>query len=225
MSARRWLWGVWAIFEKDVRLELRTRYALNALLMFVLGTLLLILFAIGQTPLDEAVQSALLWIVILFSAAIGLGRTFVSEEEGQTIILLRVNTTGTVVYAGKLLFNLALVVVLNAIAFLAFTFIMNVQVQMPGLLVLTFLLGAVGLAGSTTLLAAIIARTNNRSTLLPVLLFPVLIPLLLAGVSATRIAITGGGWNEAGDELMTLVGYGGVIITASVLLFEYVWHD
>ena len=116
-------------------------------------------------------------------------------------------------------------VVLNAIAFLAFTFIMNVEVQMPGLLVVTFLLGAIGLAGSTTLLAAIIARTNNRSTLLPVLLFPVLIPLLLAGVSATRIAITGGGWNEAGDELMTLVGYGGVVITASVLLFEYVWHD
>ncbi len=225
MTWRDWLQGTWAIFEKDLRLELRTRYALNALLMFVLGSLLLILFAVGQAPLSEQVEAALLWIVVLFSAAIGLGRTFVSEEEGGTMLLLRVNAPGSMVYLGKLLFNLALILVLNSIAFLAFSFFLGIRVEMPGLLTLTLLLGAIGLAGSTTLLAAIIARTSNRSTLLPVLLFPILVPLLLAGVAATRIAITGGGWGAASDELTTLFAYGGVVVTAAVLLFEYVWQD
>ena len=225
MTWRRWLSGAWAVFEKDVRLEVRTRYAFNALLMFVLASLLLILFSIGQEPISERVQAALLWIVVLFSAAVGLGRAFVSEEEGGTVLILRVNARGTMVYTGKLLFNFALIIVLNAAALIVYVTMLGVSVQMPGLLLLTFLLGAVGLAGSTTLLAAIIARTSNRTTLLPVLLFPVLIPLLLACVGATRLAIMGGGWDAAADELLALFGYAGVVITAAVLLFDYVWQD
>lgn len=225
MTARRWLAGTWAIFEKDLRLEMRTRYAFNALLMFVLSTLLLILFSMGQRPLAPQIQSALLWIVVLFSAAVGLGRAFVSEEEGGTVILLQVNATGTVVYTGKLLFNFALILVLNAVAFLIFMLMLGIRVEMPMLLITTLLLGAIGLAGSTTLMAAIIARTSNRTTLLPVLLFPVLVPLLLASVGATRAAITGEGWASASDEVLTLAGYAGVAVTAAILLFDYVWHD
>lgn len=225
MTWQRWIAGAWAIFEKDWRLEMRTRYAFNALLMFVLSSLLLILFAVGQSPLSEQIQAALLWIVILFSAAVGLGRSFVSEEEGGTVLLLQVNAPGTVVYAGKLLFNFVLVLVLNVLAFAVFMLMLGVKVQMPGLLLTTFLLGAAGLAGSTTLLSAIIARTSNRSTLLPVLLFPILVPHLLASVGATRMAISGVGWDAAADEVMTLFAYAGVVITAAVLLFDYVWRD
>ena len=225
MTWQGWITGAWAIFEKDWRLEMRTRYAFNALLMFVLSSLLLILFAVGQSPLSERVQAALLWIVVLFSAAVGLGRAFVSEEEGGTVLLLQVNARGTMVYAGKLLFNFVLVLVLNALSFFVFVLMLGVRVEMPALLALTFLLGAAGLAGSTTLLSAIIARTSNRSTLLPVLLFPVLVPHLLASVGATRLAITGGGWAAASDEVLTLLAYAGVVITAAVLLFDYVWRD
>lgn len=225
MTVRRWVAGTWAILEKDVRLEMRMRYAFNALLMFVLASLLLILFSVGQEPLSERVQSALLWIVVLFSAAVGLGRAFVSEEEGGTVLLLQVNAPGSMVYAGKLLFNFALVLVLNGVAFFVFALLLGLDVRLPGLMALTFVLGAAGLAGSTTLLGAIIARTSNRATLLPVLLFPVLIPLLLSTVGATRIALAGGTWSMATDELLTLTGYAGVVITAAFLLFEYVWHD
>ena len=65
-----WFYGAWAVFEKDLRLELRSRYAVNLLLMFVLAALLLVLFAVGQEPVSARVQSALLWVVILFSAAV-----------------------------------------------------------------------------------------------------------------------------------------------------------
>lgn len=221
-----WLHGTWAVFWKDLTLELRSRYAINMLLMFVLSALLLVVFAIGQEPVSDRVQAALLWIVILFSAAIGLGRAFIAEEERGTVLLLQLNTRASMVYAGKLLFNFLLVLGLNVVAVGAFLVLLNVEVRLPGLLLTTLLLGALGLSGATTLLAAIIARTANRGPLLPVLLFPLLIPLLLSVVSATRSALPNGlGWAAASDEMLTLVGFAGVVITASVLLFEYVWND
>ncbi|HMB93312.1 MAG TPA: heme exporter protein CcmB, partial [Rhodothermales bacterium] len=201
-------------------------YAINMLLMFVLSALLLVIFAIGQEPVSDRVQAALLWIVILFSAAIGLGRAFIAEEERGTVLLLQLNTRASMVYAGKLLFNFLLVLGLNVVAVGAFLLLLNVEVRLPGLLLTTLVLGALGLSGATTLLAAIIARTANRGPLLPVLLFPLLIPLLLSVVSATKSALPNGlGWAAASDEMLTLVGFAGVVITASVLLFDYVWND
>lgn len=221
-----WLHGAWAVFAKDLKLELRSRYAINMLLMFVLGSLLLMVFAIGQQPVSEKVESALLWVVILFSGAIGLGRSFISEEERGTVLLLQLNTRGSMVYAGKLLFNFLLVLVLNLVALGAFALLLDVEVQLPGLLLLTLVLGALGLAGATTLLAAIIARTASSGPLLPVLLFPLLIPLLLSVINATKNALPlGHGWMASIGDLLTLIGFSGVVITASVLLFDYVWND
>ncbi len=221
-----WLSGAWAVFEKDARLELRSRYAINMLLMFVLASLLLVTFGIGQEPVSTRVQAALLWVVMLFSAAVGLGRAFISEEERGTVLLLRLNTRGSMVYAGKLLFNFLLVLGLNLVAISAFLVLLGVEVRVPGLLALTVVLGGLGLSGATTLLAALIARTANRGPLLPVLLFPLLVPLLLSAVSATRHALPdGGGWPAASGELLTLTGFAGTVITAAVLLFDYVWYD
>lgn len=221
-----WLAGAWAVFEKDFKLELRQRYAINMLLMFVVASLLLAAFAIGQTPVGERVQAALLWIVLLFASSIGLARAFISEEERGTVLLLQLNTRASMVYAGKLLFNFLLTLVMNLIAVGVFTILLRVEIEAPLLLLATLGLGALGLAGAMTLLAAIIARAANHGPMLPVLAFPLLIPLLLSVVSATRSALTGGlGWAAASDELMTLIGFAGVVITASSLLFEYVWND
>ncbi|MDX1545983.1 MAG: heme exporter protein CcmB, partial [Rhodothermales bacterium] len=129
-----WFYGAWAVFTKDLRLELRSRYAVNLLLMFVLAALLLVLFAIGQESISARVQAALLWIVILFSAAVGLGRAFVAEEERGTVLLLQLNTRASMVYAGKLLFNFLLVLGLNIVALGAFLVLLGVEVQRPGLL-------------------------------------------------------------------------------------------
>jgi len=221
-----WLYGAWAVFEKDLRLELRNRYAVNMLLMFVLSSLFLVAFGIGETAVSTRVQGALLWVVILFSAAVGLGRSFISEEERGTVLLLQLNTRPSMVYAGKLLFNFLLILGVNLVALGAFILLLRVDVRAPGLLLSTLALGALGLSGATTLLAAIIARAANKGPLLPVLLFPLLVPLLLSVVSATQAALPmGNGWKEAGDELFTLFGFAGVVITVSVLLFDYVWND
>ena len=220
-----WLAGTWAVFRKDLRIELRNRYGINTLLLFVLGALLLVLFAVGPRPLTARVQSALLWIVMLFAAAIGLGRSFVAEQEGGTVLLLRLNTRPSMVFTGKLLFNLLLVGGLTLLATGTFLLLLDISVRTPGLLATTLVLGAVGLAGATTLLAALVARAARRGPLLPVLLLPLLVPLLVAGTSATRKAIAGVPWIQAQDELLTLFGFAGAILSAAVVLFDYVWEE
>jgi heme exporter protein B len=220
-----WLAGAWAVFRKDLRIELRTRYAVNALLLFVLGALLLVLFAVGPQPLSARVQAALLWIVMLFAASIGLGRSFVAEQEGGTTLLLRLNTRPSMVFAGKLLFNLLLVGGLTLLATLTFLLLLDITVRTPGLLAAALALGGVGLAVATTLLAALVARAARQGPLLPVLLLPLLVPLLVSGTSATRKAIVGQPWVQAQDELLTLFGFAGATLSAAVVLFDYVWED
>ena len=221
-----WLRGSWAVLEKDVRLEMRSRYALNMLLMFVLSSLLLIAFAIGKETVSERMQSALLWIVILFSASIGLGRSFVAEEERGTVLLLQLNVPGSQVFAGKLIFNFLLLLAVDVVALVVFAVLLNMVIEDLALLALCLFTGSLGLAGATTLLAAIIARATNKGPLLPVLLFPLLIPLLLSVVRASRAALEGGlGFTGAAGDLQTIALFGGVVITAAVLLFEYVWMD
>ncbi len=224
---KAWLRGFWAVFEKDIKLELRARYAINMLLLFALGALVVMAFAVGPTPLSARVQAALLWTVLLFAAAVGLGRAFISEEERGTMLLLQLNLRPGAVYAGKLLVNFVLLLALNLVAVGAFAVLLRVQVAWPGLLALTLVLGSIGLAGATTLLSALIARAaGGRGALLSVLLFPVLVPLLLSAVEATRSALlVAEGWAAATDELLTLVGFGGAVITAAVLLFDYIWLD
>jgi heme exporter protein B len=220
-----WLAGAWAVFRKDLRVELRSRYALNTLLLFALGALLLILFAVGPEPLTTRVQSALLWIVVLFAASIGLGRAFVAERRSGTALLLRLNTRPSMVFAGKLLFNLVLLASLTIVVVLAFLLFMDVSISAPLLFAAALGLGTLGLAGGTTLLSAVIARSARQGPLLPVLLLPLLVPLLVSGVGATRTAITGLGWRAAQAELLTLVGFAGATLSAATLLFDHVWAE
>ncbi|HUF11080.1 MAG TPA: heme exporter protein CcmB [Rhodothermales bacterium] len=220
-----WLTGALAVLEKDVRLELRTRYAINTLLLFVISALLVVAIAVKNEPLSPSLRSVLLWVVILFSAIAGLSHAFVSEEERGTVLLLQLNAKPSSVLAGKLLFNLMLTFALNSVAALAFWVVIGFQEVDSATLIVILALGAIGLSGATTLLSAIIAKAVNRGPLFAVLSFPILVPLLLSVVNGTRSAIEGAGLDTVTSEVFTLIGYAGVLITASTLLFDYIWKD
>jgi heme exporter protein B len=218
--------GAFVVLAKDIRLEWRTRSAVNALLMFVLSAVFLIVYAIGGSTLDEVTTSALIWTVVIFSAAIGMSRSFIVEEEQQTVTLLRLHAAPASVYLGKLLFNFALLLGVNLLAVMIFVFLLNLDPGSPGLMATTVLLGSLALAGATTLLSAIVSKTRGGAAVLPILLFPLLLPLLGAAVRATTMAFEGDPlWSLARNHLITLVAFAGVTITASLLLFDQVWND
>jgi heme exporter protein B len=216
----------WTVFLKDFRSELRTRYALNALVMFVITTLSVILFAIGNENVSPEVLSGVLWIIIFFSAMSGLSRTFVSEEERSTVMTLQLMARPMTVYVGKFLFNLILLAALNAFTVcLYLLFITNFSIGNYGIFIPTMILGTVGLASASTIIAAIIAKANTRGTLYPVLSFPILLPLLLTVINATKLAVDGAPVSDAAGEFQILVSYAVVVTAVSYVLFDFVWKD
>jgi heme exporter protein B len=215
-----------AVFSKDLASELRTRYAINALLMFVVVTLSVIMFALVGETLSPGAMVGMLWVVMFFAAMSGLSRSFVAEEERGTTMTLQLLASPTSVYLGKLLFNLLLVMALNVFIVLMFLLVMDqFTVRQPGLFWLVMLLGSLSMASATAIIAAIIAKANTKGTLFPVLSFPVLLPLLMAGISATRIAVEDQVWDNAWADLQLLASYLVVVTTVSFLLFDFVWKD
>jgi heme exporter protein B len=218
--------STYAVLRKDAHSELRTRYAVNALLMFVVTAAVIVQLAIREEQPSPAVLSGLFWVVVFFAAMSGLSRTFVSEEERGTSMVLQLVASPSVVYFGKLAFNVVLMLVLNAAITLLYTVVFpGFVVQTISIFLVTVVLGSLGLASASTILAAIIAKASTKGTLYPVLAFPILIPLLMTTMRATTRALEGEAFSAAGGEFQVLISYFMVITAGSFLLFDYVWND
>src|SRR5438046_1661415 len=116
---------VLAVAAKDIRGELRTRYALNSLGMFILVTVSVVAFTANAERLTYSVAAGLIWVSMFFAAVTGLGRSFISEEERGTSLLLRLSVPSTPVYFGKLLLNVALALLSNTLIALLFMLLMT----------------------------------------------------------------------------------------------------
>ncbi|WP_337866509.1 heme exporter protein CcmB [Ignavibacterium sp.] len=214
------------LFLKDFRSELRTRYAINALAMFIIVAISVILFSIGNEKINENLTAGLFWVVIFFTAMSGLSRAFVSEEERGTTLTLQLVTSPTTVFSGKLIFNVILVFAMNAIIAILYGALFEDFIIKNFLLFLsTFVLGNIGLAVSSTIIAAIIAKAGAKGTLYPVLSFPILLPLILTCVQLTLFSFDGTSFEKSKFELAIVVSYDVIMITVSYLLFDFIWKE
>jgi len=216
----------YSLFKKDFHSELRTRYAINSLAMFIIVAISVILFSIGNETINESLTGGLYWVVIFFTAMSGLARAFVSEEERGTALTLQLVASPTTVFSGKLIFNLILVFCMNlVITLLNSALFEKFVIQNFSLFLMTFILGNIGLAVASTIIAAIIAKAGAKGTLYPVLSFPILLPLILTCVQLTLFSFDGTSFVESKFELAIVVGYDVIMITASYMLFDFIWKD
>ncbi len=214
------------VFLKDFKSEIRTRYALNALLMFVVTTISIILFALGNETASTDVLAGILWVIIFFSSMAGLSRTFVSEEERGTVMTLQLIATPLTIFVGKFLFNLVLLVMLNLVSVVLYSIVINnFIINSYAIFLPTIVLGTIGLAAASTIIAAIISKAGSKATLYPVLSFPILLPLVITLINATKLAVNGAPFMDAISEFQVLVAYCIVILTVSYLLFEFIWRE
>lgn len=216
----------YALFIKDFSSEIRTRYAINSLAMFIIVAISVILFSIGQEKISPELTAGLFWVVIFFTAMSGLARAFVSEEERGTALTLQLIASPTTVFTGKLIFNIILVFAMNTvIAILYATLFEAFIIQNFSLFLVSFILGNIGLAISSTIIAAIIAKAGAKGTLYPVLSFPILLPLILTSVQLTLFAIDGTGFEKSVFEIAIVVSYDVIMLTASYMLFDFIWKE
>jgi heme exporter protein B len=214
-----------AICKKDLSSEIRTRYAVNALLMFIIVVISIIKFSFGEEKITSEINAGLLWIIIFFSTSNGLSRVFVAEEERGTSLVLKLTADARSVLLGKLIFNTTLTFAINFFIILLYVVLTGLEIKNLSAFSVTIALGNLGLSAVMTIIAALISKANSKGTLYPVLSFPLLLPLLLAAISATLLTIEGVPFEGIAGELQMIASYTVVIVTASFLLFDLIWNE
>ncbi|HRP02681.1 MAG TPA: heme exporter protein CcmB [Candidatus Kapabacteria bacterium] len=215
-----------AILFKEIQSEFRTRYAISTILLFVFTTVMMIVFATAGTKLDNHVLASIYWIIMFFGAMTGLAKSFVSEEERGTYLLLQLNSKPYAVYFGKLIFNILLALLINLIAIiLALIFYTQLVIESLGLFIFIIFLSSVAIAAATTIISALIAKANSKSALFPILSFPILLPIIILGINLTDLSFTGASLIDAHKDLQLIFAYTGLMIVVSYFLFDFVWED
>lgn len=222
--------AVWLILRKDLTVEVRSGEIAYTTLFFAVSCILMFAFALvrdGRAPEDGA--AGLLWIAIAFAGTLALGRTFERERQSETLrALLLAPTARPAVYVGKLLGIVALLVAVELVLvpLVALLFQARGLLDHPFWLAAILVAGTVGFASVGTLFAAMLIRARSRDVLLPVLLYPVTVPVIIAGVRGTAALL------EPEVEfavvqfwLALLVAFDIVFVTLALWTFEAVMTD
>ena len=224
-QSAHFLTKAYAVYAKDLRVELRTKYALNTILMFGVISLVAVSFSLGQGNLPPRLLAAVFWIIMFFAAMAGLAHVFVREEETGTSLALRLSADPDAVYLGKFVFNLTLLgMMATIITPLFFVFTDAPSAHWP-IFALVLLMGVFALCAGTTLVAAIVSKASAKGALFAVLSLPIFLVPLWWLIAASDKALSGGGLTAMSSELIGLVSYCVVMVTLSVLLFKVVWLE
>ncbi len=222
----RFIRQVLAIIQKDIAAELRTKESLSAMIVFALLVLVIFNFAFELQGVDITVLGAgVLWVAFTFSGILGLGRSFAAEKDKGSLegLLLSPVDRGAI-FLGKAISNFIFIAVMEAVTLPLFAILNNAP--LPWWPIIPYiLLGTIGFAGMGTLLGAVAASTRMREVMLPILLFPVSIPLLMAAVKLTSGALQGRPFSEISNWFSILVTYDVVFVVVAFLVFEYVVEE
>lgn len=214
--------AVWAILRKECRSEWRTRYGLNAALLFAVTALTAVSMAAGRLGERTDLLAGLFWIVLLFATLTSMSHAFVREVEGRTMLMLRLVATPTQIATGKLLFNLLFLGVVEVVLVPLFLVLMGAPAPDWGRFLALLGLGTVSLAASSTLVGAVIAQTRGRGALFAGVSLPLLLPVLAAAVNGTR-EMWGG--QPTASSMRLLAAYAVALLAASLLLYDHLWED
>ena len=219
---------VGALIWKDVVVELRTRERIAAMGAFTVLVGVLFNFAIDPSVVEpQAIASGLIWMTIIFGGMLGLGRTFqLEEEDGAMQGVLLSPIPRDALFLGKTVANFLLLTVVTALVFGVFALFFDLSLgEHPLALAAVVLLGILGFVATATLFSAMSARTTMGETLLPILTFPLLIPVVIYGATATSSLFQGLPVSEVDGNIRMLAAFALVALAAGAGLFRFVVEE
>jgi heme exporter protein B len=214
-----------AIAWKDILAELRTKEMLSSMLVFCL--LVIVIFNIAIDPGSDYLMEVIpgiLWVAITFAGTLGLNRSMIAEQENNCLQgLLLCPIDHSVIYAGKLAGNIIFMLLVEAIILPLAAILYNVDfLPVLGKLVVIIGLSTVGFSAVGTLLAAMSVNTRTREVLLPILLFPIVIPVIIAAVKSIGQILRGETWAVISQWIKLLAVFDVIFLVVCFLTFEYV---
>jgi heme exporter protein B len=214
------------LLKKEMILEWRQRYALNGILLYVVSAVFVcyLSFNLQRGLLDVVTWNALFWIIMLFVAFNAISKSFIQERYGRLIYYYTIASPQGIILA-KILYNLILMLLLAAACFVFYALVMGNQVQDGWLFGGNMLLGASGFSVTLTMISGIASKANNSNTLMAILGFPVMVPMLLMIIKVSKNAIDGLPANVSYDEILVLLAMNIIVGTVSYILFPFLWRS
>jgi len=215
-----------AIIQKDLSAEFRSFELISAMLVFSLLVIIIFNFALElDVKVRQSVTSGVLWTTFAFAGTLGLNRSMsVEKDRGCMDGLLLAPVDRSVIYFGKAISNLIFMLVVEAVVLPVYSLLYNVNLFRLDLIGV-ILLGSIGYAAVGTLLSTMSAQTRTREVLLPILLFPVVMPVLLASVKASNGLLTGAEFSEVLTPLNLLIVYDVIFIAIAFMVFDHVVEE
>lgn len=215
-----------AVVWKDLAAEWRSRELISSMLVFALLVIFIFNFALELDPATRVtVTAGVLWVTFVFAGTLGLNRSLaVEKDRGCLDGLLLAPVDRTAIYFGKMIANLVFMLAVAAIVLPVYSVLYNTNLFVPGLLLVIFL-GSEGYVAVGTLLAAMAVQTRTRDILLPILLFPVIIPVLVAAVKGSSAFLGSLPAEEITPWLNLLLVYDVVFTAAAFMVFEFVVEE
>ncbi len=223
---KSYLSAIRAVIWKDLTAEWRTRENLSAMLVFALLVILIFNFALDlDIQAQESLSAGVLWTTFIFAGTIGLNRSLaVEKDRGCLDGLLLAPVDRSVIYFGKAIGNLIFMLLVEIIVLPVYSFLYQVPVFQPGFL-LVVLLGSIGYVAVGTLLATMVIQARTRDILLPILLFPLTLPVIIAAVKASQGFLLMVPLAEISAWLNLLIVYDLIFTAAAFMVFDFVVEE
>jgi heme exporter protein B len=213
---------IYFLIQKEFLLEWRQKYALGGILLYVFSTVFIVFISSQET--NSTVWNTLFWIVILFASVNAVVKSFVQESGNRTLYYYTLLSPIAVLLA-KMIYNLLLLSVVSILTYAAFALFISNPVQHVGQFILATFLGASGFAIALTFIAAIASKANNSSTLMAILGFPVIIPILFTVVRLSEKALEAETIKSINDSIAILSAIDLILLAMALLLFPFLWRQ
>ena len=215
-----------AIVRKDLTAEWRSRELFTSMLIFSILVILIFNFALELDPKTRTnVTAGVLWVTFTFAGTLGLNRSMaVEKDRGCLDGLLLAPVDRSAIYFGKAISNLVFMLVVEVIVLPIYSVLYNANLFQPGL-ILVILLGSVGYVAVGTLLSAMAVQTCTRDVLLPIMLFPLVVPVVIAAVKSSAGILQGLAISEVRTWINLLLVYDVIFIAVSFMFFDYVVEE
>ncbi|MDF3076718.1 MAG: transporter permease [Sphingobacteriaceae bacterium] len=210
------------LLHKEIVLEWRSKYALNGILLYVVSTIFVCYLSFKQT--SGVIWNALFWIILLFAAINAISKSFVQESKGRQLYYYTIASPQAVIIS-KIIYNILLMLVLGSLALLVYGIVFRNPLGDPLYYFLAVVLGSISFSTVFTMVSAIASKAGNNGTLMAILSFPVIIPLLILLIKLSKNAMDGLDRSVSLDEIGVLAAINIIVITVSLLLFPFLWRE
>ena len=211
------------LIKKEAQLEFRQKYALGGILLYVISTTF-ICYLSFRSIVDIPTWNALYWIIVLFASVNAISKSFAQESQGKLLYLYTLTSPKAIIIS-KIIYNSGLLAVLTLATTLFYSLFLGNVIGDLAQFIIVAIAGSMGLASVLTLVSAIAAKTNNNVSLMAILSFPIILPLLITIIHASKNAIDDLGWSVNGKYIIVLLALNALIAALSYLLFPYLWRD